>query len=162
MLLRKRAWDIMREEFPTVRNDASLAEAIRVVRDAIRDTPDFESAVVLNRAGSLVGAVTVRDLLRGIRKTVFRDENLSGDGKVDWDEQFTQACLACPQMRLNEYLTTKVTLIRPNDHLLAILDAFLKNGSNWGLVEENEKIIGMVTISDLYRELSRDMILNFD
>ena len=40
MLLRKRAWDIMREDYASVREDASLSEAIRALGESRKKQPD--------------------------------------------------------------------------------------------------------------------------
>lgn len=48
MLLRKRAWDMMREDFATIDESASLAEGIRTLRDSMKTAPD-NSVVVVKR-----------------------------------------------------------------------------------------------------------------
>ncbi|WP_243544083.1 CBS domain-containing protein [Pseudodesulfovibrio tunisiensis] len=161
MMLRKRAWDMMRDDFPTVRDDASLAEAIRVMRESMKETPDNQAVVVLNRNDKLVGVVTIWDLFRAVKSSVLKDEYLHDDGEVDWDQQFANACLICTQMRLDDYMVTEPTLLKPNDPVLLVLDSFLKKKRAWALVEEGGRIMGIVYATDVYREMTRDMVRAF-
>ena len=108
MMLRKRAWDMMRDEFPTVQDDASLAEAIRVMRQAMTDAPDSQVVVVQNKGGKLVGAINLWNLFKAVKQSVLKDDNLKSDGEVDWDQQFANACLICTQLRPVSY--THLTL----------------------------------------------------
>lgn len=55
MLLRKRAWDIMNEDFSTIEDSASLAEAVRTLRDSMKETPDNHVVVVKKKNGSSAG-----------------------------------------------------------------------------------------------------------
>ncbi|QGY40125.1 CBS domain-containing protein [Pseudodesulfovibrio cashew] len=161
MMLRKRAWDMMRDEFPAVRDDASLAETIRVMRTAMVEAPDSQVVVVQNKAGKLVGAINLWQLFKAVRQSVLKDENLRQDGQVDWDQQFANACLICTQMRLDDYLIRNPPILKPNEPILLVLDTFLKSRRDWALVMEGDKVMGVVYVTDVYREMTRDMVQIF-
>ncbi|ADU63764.1 MAG: CBS domain-containing protein [Pseudodesulfovibrio sp.] len=161
MMLRKRAWDMMRDEFPTVQDDASLAEAIRVMRNAMTDAPDSQVVVVRNKGGKLVGAINLWNLFKAVKQAVLKDDNLKADGEVDWDQQFANACLLCTQLRLDDYLITNPPTLKPNEPILLVLDTFIKTRRDWALVVENDKVMGVVYVTDVYREMTRDMIQLF-
>ena len=161
MMLRKRAWDMMRDEFPIVQEDASLAEAIRVMREAMSEAPDSQVVVVQNKGGKLVGTINIWKLFKAVKQSVLKDENLKADGSVDWDQQFTNACLICTQERLENSLITDPPMLKPNDPILVVLDVFLKSRRDWALVVEADKVMGVVYVTDVYREMTRDMVQIF-
>lgn len=158
MMLRKRAWDMMRDEFASVQEDASLATAIRVMRESMKENPENYVVVVKTKGGKFVGVVSIWSILRAVKQSVLKDENLKNVGETDWDQAFKSACLICTQMRLDEYIERDVPVLKPNDPALFILDRFLKLKRNWAVVEEGGKIMGVVYASDLYREMTRDMV----
>jgi len=161
MMLRKRAWDMMRDEYPTVREDASLAEAIRVMREAMVDAPDSQVVVVKTKSGKLRGTINLWQLFKAVKQSVLKDENLTLDGEVDWDQQFANACLICTQLRLDEYIIPNPPLLKPNDPILVVLDVFLKSRRDWALVVEADKVMGVVYVTDVYRDMTRDMVQIF-
>lgn len=161
MMLRKRAWDMMRDEFPTVQEDASLAEAIRVMREAMKEAPDSQVLVVKNKGGKLVGTINLWKLFKAVKQSVLKDENLKQDGVVDWDQQFANACLICTQLRLNDYLIKNPPILKPNEPILLVLDTFLKSRRDWALVVEGDRVMGVVYVTDVYREMTRDMVQIF-
>ncbi|BCS88342.1 CBS domain-containing protein [Pseudodesulfovibrio sediminis] len=161
MMLRKRAWDMMRDEFPTVQEDASLAETIRVMREAMVEAPDSQVVVVLNKSGKLAGTINLWKLFKAVKKSVLKDENLLSNAGVDWDQQFANACLICTQMRLEDSLMKNPPILKPNDPILVVLDIFLKSRRDWALVMEGEKVMGVVYVTDVYREMTRDMVQIF-
>jgi predicted transcriptional regulator len=161
MMLRKRAWDMMRDEYPTVQEDASLAEAIRVMREAMVEAPDSQVVVVKTKGGRLKGTINLWQLFKAVKQSVLKDENLTLDGEVDWDQQFANACLICTQLRLDEYIIPNPPLLKPNDPILVVLDVFLKSRRDWALVVEAEKVMGVVYVTDVYRDMTRDMVQIF-
>ncbi len=161
MMLRKRAWDMMRDEFASVQEDASLAEAVRVMRDSMQEHSENYAVVVKNKAGKFVGVVSIRSILTAVKQSVLKDENLKQVGETDWDQAFRDACLICTQTRLDEFIERDVPVLKPNDAALVVLDRFLKRKCHWAIVAEGGKVMGVVYISDLYREMTRDMVQIF-
>ncbi|WP_027180320.1 CBS domain-containing protein [Maridesulfovibrio bastinii] len=158
MLLRKRAWDMMREEFATVSESASLAEAIRVLRESMKETPENSIIVVLKKNGNPRGVVSVWTLLKAIQDGVFKDEELSLTENVDWDEAFKRAGVLCADEPLEKYIDENFTMFRPTDPMLVVLELIRKKRQPWALVQEGGKVIGVVIVSDIYQELTRDLV----
>lgn len=161
MMLRKRAWDMMRDEFPVVQEDASLAETIRVMRASMKEHPDSQVVVVQSKGGKLVGAINLWKLFKAVKQSVLKDDNLKLDGEVDWDQQFANACLICTQMRLDDYIIRNPPILKPNEPILLVLDTFLKSRRDWALVVEGGRVMGVVYVTDVYREMTRDMVQIF-
>lgn len=161
MMLRKRAWDMMRDEFPVVQEDASLAETIRVMRKSMVEHPDSQVVVVQSKGGKLVGTINLWQLFKAVKQSVLKDDNLKMDGEVDWDQQFANACLICTQMRLDDYIIRNPPILKPNEPILLVLDTFLKSRRDWALVVEGDRVMGVVYVTDVYREMTRDMVQIF-
>ena len=93
-----------------------------------------------------------------VKKSVLKDENLRSAGEVDWDKQFANACLGCTQIRLDDHIIKNPPILKPNEPILLVLDTFLKSRRDWALVMEGDKVMGVVYVTDVYREMTRDMV----
>lgn len=161
MLLRKRAWDIMRDEFLVIEETTSMAEAITKLRENIRKRPDNDFALVVKNGGQLAGVLTARDLLRAIEDCVLRDESVRNAEDTDWDRAFGKACTLCGNRRAKDLMERKPPVVRPNDPILLVLNALVDSKVRWAVVEEGGKPIGVVVIADLFDEVSREMVSAF-
>lgn len=158
MLLRKRAWDMMRDEFATVSESASLAEAIRALRESMKSSPENSIIVVLKKNGSPRGVISVWTLLKAIQDGVLKDEELSINENADWDQAFKRAGVLCANESLDKYIDENFTMFKPTDPMLVVLELIRKKKQPWALVQEGGKIIGVVIVSDIYQELTRDLV----
>jgi CBS domain containing-hemolysin-like protein len=161
MLLRKRAWDMMHEDFATIDESASLAEAIRLLRDSMKTAPDNNIVVVKKKNGSLKGVASIWTMLKAVEEKVLKDEDLRLDENTDWDRAFKRAGTACSHSSLDEHIETDIPILKPRDPMLVVLELFRKKHRSWALVQEGGSIIGVVLISDVYRELTRDLVTQF-
>lgn len=153
MLLRKRVWDIMREEFACVKEDASLAEAIAALRDIRAKQSDAACILVFAGGGQLLGVLSIWSLLQGIGPCLLKGASLSGSD-VDWDNAFSQACRSCAQVRITDCLRQDVPVLKPTDPVARILEVFMDYHRDLAVVEEGGRIIGVVTIADVFHELT--------
>lgn len=161
MLLRKRAWDIMNEEFSTIEDSASLAEAVRSLRDSMKEAPDNHIVVVKKKNGSLRGVVSIWTLLKAVEDLVLKDEDLTLTEEADWDRAFKRAGTACCSAGLDDHIEEDVVILKPTDPMLVVLEIFRKKKRTWALVQEGGNIIGVVLLSDVYREVTRDLVQQF-
>lgn len=162
MLFRKRAWDMMREEFAWVDESASLAEVVRVLRLSQQATPENNVVLVLAKSGNetrkLKGAVSVWKVLEAVDECVLRDPELKVVEESDFDKAFARACAVCVQTPLSGYMEADVPVLKPSDPLPVVLELFLRKRRGWAVVEENGRVLGVVLVADVYRELSRDIV----
>lgn len=152
MLLRKRAWDIMREEFAFVHEDASLAQAITALRESRRKQPDNAFVLVFSKNERFLGILSMWNLVQGIGPCLLKGSVQEGN-EVDWDKAFSQACRSCAQVRIMDCLQTDVPVLKPNDPLARVLEVFLDYRRGRAVVEEGGRIIGVITLADLFREI---------
>jgi len=158
MLLRKRAWDIMREDFLTVATNAGLGEVLVRLRESIAKQADNDFAVVVREAGQLAGVLTMRDMLRVIQDCVLRDEIVRNAEEMDWDRAFARACDLCCNRTVSEIMDKKPLVVRPNEPILLVLNNLVESRFRWAVVEEGNRPIGVVVMGDLYNEISREMV----
>ena len=162
MLFRKRAWDFMRDEFVTVDESASLAEAVRALRESQKNTPENNIVLVTGKSGGkdgvLKGVVSVWTVLAALDENVLRDPELKVVQEGDFDKAFARASAVCTHTSLASHMEPDVPTLKPNDPMPVVLELFLRRRRGWAVVQENNKILGVVLVADLYRELSTDIV----
>jgi len=162
MLFRKRAWDLMRDEFATVDESASLAEAARVLFESQKKSPENNVVLVLGKNGSkqgaLKGAISVWSVLAALDECVLRDPELRVVEESDFDKTFARASAVCTHTSLATHMEPDVPTLKPNDPLPVVLELFLRRRRGWAVVEDNGKVLGIITVADLYREISSDLV----
>jgi len=161
MLFRKRAWDIMRDEFATVDEEASLAEAVRALRESQKKSPENNIVLVMgksgNKEGVLKGVVSVWTVLAALDENVLRDPELKVVREGDFDKAFARASAVCTHTSLATHMEPDVPTLKPNDPMPVVLELFLRRRRGWAVVQENNKVLGVILVADLYRELSGDI-----
>ena len=71
---------------------------------------------------------------------------------------FTRACKACADKGIDDLLEDNVPTLLPNDPLVLVVESFLKPRQDWALVCEGDKVLGVVFKSDIFKEVSRDVL----
>jgi CBS domain-containing protein len=161
MLQRKRAWDVMREDFPKVPSTVTLAEAGRVLYDFMKKTPEMNVCLVTGPRGQILGAVSTWTMFRAVEHGVLKDAGVLRSGDQDWDRNFQRACTVSTHIGLEGVMDTDFAVLRPGDSLLTVLQAFLDKYRSYAVVEEGGKVIGLVLALDLYKEFAREMLKTF-
>ena len=152
MLLRKRAWDIMRDEYASVREDASMSETIRVLRESRTKQPDNAFVLVFSKTDRFVGVVSMWNLVQGIGPCLLK-ATATEEAEVDWDKAFSMACRNCSTIGIKDFLQTDVPILKPNDPMGRVLEILLDYRRGRAVVEEGGRIIGVVLLADLFREI---------
>ncbi len=158
MLMRKRAWDIMRDDFTTVGEGTGLMEIIRALRQGVELDADNHIAVVLDGDGEFKGVITMWNVMRKLEDCVFRDDSLLDLKDQDWDKAFAVACRSCAARGIGDLLETKVPVVLPNDPLITVVEEFLRHQGGWSLVKDGDRVLGVIFKSDIFREVSRDVL----
>ncbi len=154
MLLRKRAWDIMREEYPAVSEDASLIAVIKALKEARREHPDNTFVMVLSPDGRKCrGILSMWNIVQALGPCLLKEMSVN-EREVNWDKIFNHACLTCSQIDIKDFMQVDVPRVNPNEPLTRILEIFLDYRRGRAIVEDGERILGVVLLSDLYNEIS--------
>lgn len=157
MILRKRAWDVMREDFESVRDTAALGEVMQKLRGRLKEQPEAHFMVVTTETGKLAGVVTAWDVLRATEDCVLK-EKVDAASEDDWDAAFGRACTICCGIPVRNILHKETPTVKPGTPLLLVLNELVKSRRNWVVVEEGDKAIGVILIGDLFREITREMV----
>lgn len=157
MLLRKRVWDIMREDFASVREDASLSDAITALRSIRAKQADASFVLVFSKSDKFLGILSMWNLIQGMGPCLLKGSVLEGN-EVDWDNAFAQACRSCAQVRIVDCLQHDIPMLKPNDPLARVLEVFLDYRRGRAVVEEGGRIIGVVALADLFKEIGDSLI----
>lgn len=158
MLMRKRAWDIMRDDFTSVDESSGLLPLISALRDAVSNDSDNHIAVVFDDDGRFKGVITMWDVMKRLEKSVFSDEIVLRYDDADWDKAFARACRACADKGIDGLLQEDVPVVQPTDPLVVVIEAFLDHRRGWALVQDADKVLGVIFKSDIFREVSRDVL----
>ena len=158
MMMRKRAWDLMRDDFTTIVEDAGLVNLIRSLSDAVDTDSDNHVAVVLDEHGGFKGVISMWSVMRKLEKCVFSDEVLLAYTDGDWDRAFARACRACADKGIDGLLEEDPPIAQPNDPLVVVMENFLNHRRGWVLVMEGGKVLGVILKSDIFKEVSRDVL----
>ncbi|MDY0274226.1 MAG: CBS domain-containing protein [Desulfomicrobium sp.] len=157
MLLRKRAWDIMREEYAVVRTESSLTEAIAALSAIQKKQPDMTFALVFTENDRFAGLLSMWSLIQSMGPCMLKGSDLISP-QVNWDDAFEQACRNCAQVKVKDCLQPDVPIVKPNDLLARVLEVFLDYRRGRAVVEEGGRIIGVITLADVFKEIQECII----
>lgn len=158
MLMRKRAWDIMRDDFTTVKDGTGLVDIIRALRQGVESDSDNHIAVVTDGDGEFKGVITMWNVMRKLEECVFSDDALLDLKDQDWDKAFAMACRSCSAKGIGDLLESKVPVVLPTDPLVTVVEEFLNHRRGWSLVRDGDKVLGVIFKSDIFKEVSRDVL----
>jgi CBS domain-containing protein len=152
MLLRERAWDVMRTDFVVIRESDSLREAAVHLRKAMKENPERACAVVMTSDGEFRGAVTAWWLLLYVEQCALEDSLKLTNGQ-DFETKFRTVTRKCFARRAGEVVERDMPIVKPQDPLSAVLEAMLSTRRRWAVVMEGGKVLGMISAEDVFMQL---------
>ncbi|WP_243358316.1 cyclic nucleotide-binding/CBS domain-containing protein [Fundidesulfovibrio terrae] len=155
MLLRDRAWDVMRTDNVCVRESDSLREVASSLRKAMKEQPDRACAVVLAEDGGFKGVITAWWLLLYMEQNALED-SLKLKAGHDFEARFRNVCRKCFSRRAGEVVERDVPVVKPQDPLAAVLEAMLSTRRRWAVVMEGGKVLGVIAAEDLFMQMDWD------
>lgn len=156
MLLRKRAWDIAREDFPVLKEADTLAEAMRILRKAVND--GCLCALVFDGNKRFKGAVSVWDTMRFMEDTLMHGDALRGIDENRFEQMFRNACKVAGSTTVKDVMDKDVTVVKPDEPLVLVLEDLVKKGRSYAVIKEGPRVIGVTMINDIYKEISDEII----
>lgn len=145
------ARDVMETDFNTLRPDDPIAAAINIFRNSKSRGRTVFGIMVTNDAGEVVGMLSMYDiLLLLLPKHVKIWGNISD---IEIDGIIEQAVGKLKHILVGDIMTPQVVSISPDTHLMMILDIMVKKHIRRIPVVSEGKAVGMVYISDLFRDL---------
>lgn len=146
------AADIMTTEFSTLLPQTPITDAIRIFRDTSRQQGRrLFGLIVTNQEQHLVGMLSMYDILLYLRPKHIHVwgtmEDLDMAGVIETAGQRIKSIL------VGDIMTPDVVTIGPNANMMMVLDIMIKKHVRRLPVVEDQRIIGIVYISDLFNHL---------
>ncbi len=146
-----RAKDIMATEFPTICATARLVEAIELIRSAGSKGRRVFGLMVVDESKKLVGMISMYDILLFLRpKHIHIWGNMED---IDVDGVIAEACRSIASVQVGDLMSSEVVTIGPDAHIMMVLDVMIKKHIRRLPVAQDDEILGIVYISDLFNHL---------
>ncbi|MGA7105146.1 MAG: CBS domain-containing protein [Candidatus Deferrimicrobiaceae bacterium] len=150
--MKARAKDVMYTEFNTLRPDIHISEAVRMFRKASeKEQKKVFGMMVTDDTGRLIGMISMYDILLFIRPKHIHIWGMMED--IDIEGLVDNACKKAQSILVGDIMTTDVITVKPETHLMMILDIMIKKHVRRIPVLDKDKAIGIVYISDLFYHL---------
>jgi len=152
------------EDYPHIPYWFTLRQAMAIVREAaIKFEGSFEPRAVLvfDEKYQLMGILTLRDIIKGLEPRFMHETALV---KADPNLTVLMGDLFGPGMReasqkpVSEVMSPIKVTIQGNDLLAKAISMMIQEDVGMMPVIQDNKVIGMVRLSDLFKEIS-DMVL---
>ena len=146
------AASIMTRQFPTLFPETALIEAISLFRRASRQPGRrLFGVMVTDQSGKLTGMLSMYDILLYLRPKHIQIWGAMED--LDVAGLIEAAGSRLKSIQVGDIMTTEVITIDANVDLFRVLDIMIKKHVRRLPVVEDQKIIGIVYISDLFNHL---------
>lgn len=146
------AKDIMYTKFNTLRSDIPISQAVRMFWEASeKEQRKVFGMMVTDDAGHLIGMISMYDILLFMRPKHIHIWGMMED--IDIDGLVDNVCKKAKSILVGDIMTTDVITVKPETHLMMILDLMIKKHVRRIPVLEGDKAIGIVYISDLFYHL---------
>ena len=146
------AQDVMQTRYHVLAPDMALVDAISQFRLAgIEESRRVFGMPVVDQGGRLTGMLSMYDILLFVRPKHIRVwgemEEVVPEGLFDATlERLRSLCV-------EDLMTPEVLTISPNTHILRIIDIMIKKHVRRIPVVQEERILGLVYISDVFYHL---------
>jgi CBS domain-containing protein len=159
----KTAKDLMipLEDYPHIPYWFSLRQAMAIVREAtVKFEGSFEPRAVLvfDEKYQLMGILTLRDIIKGLEPRFLQETSLvKGDPSlaVLMGDLFGPNIKEQSQIAVSEVMSSIKATVNAGDSLPKALSSMIKENVGLIPVMQDNKVMGMLRLSDLFGEISR-------
>jgi CBS domain-containing protein len=146
------AKDVMSTQFHTLLPDFPITEAVKMFKKASeQEQQKVFGMMVTHEDGQLIGMLSMYDLLLFIRPKHIHIWGMMDD--IDTEGLIDNACGKAKSILVGDIMTTDLTTVTPDTHLMMVLDIMIKKHIRRIPVLEEEKPVGIVYISNLFYHL---------
>ncbi len=144
-----KARDVMDTRYHTLSPQQTIAEAVRLFREAgRREGKRIFGMMVTDDDGRLQGMLSMYDILLFIRP---KHVHIWGEMEdIDLEGLLENIFRKAASILVGDIMTTDLVTIGPDAHVMMVLDLMIKKHIRRLPVLENDRIVGMVYISDLF------------
>lgn len=152
------ASDVMTTDFLTLKPENSIAEAVNRFQAASGEQgKNVFGLMVTDDADRLVGMISMYDILLFVQP---RHANVWQEMEsADQAHAFGELLGRVKSIRVGDLMTTDVVTITPQTHLMAIVDIMIKRHIRRLPVVQDQEVVGIVYISDLFYHLLQQYLV---
>ncbi len=146
------AKDVMSTNFHTLHPDITINEAVKMFKRASEEEKQHVfGMMVTDNEGRLVGMLAMYDILLFIRPKHIHIWGMMDD--IDIAGLIENTCERAKSILVSDIMTTDLTTVAPDTHLMMILDIMIKKHIRRIPVLEAGKAVGIVYISNFFYHL---------
>jgi CBS domain-containing protein len=146
------ARDVMTTRVHTLKPEQTVADAVRIFREASEEEGrKVFGMIVTDDANRLIGMLSMYDILLFIRPKHIHVWGTMDD--IDISGLMSNACDRARSILVGDIMSTDVISVTPDTHLMLLLDLMINKHIRRIPVLENDNILGIVYISDLFYNL---------
>lgn len=150
--MKNTAADIMTRDIPSLFPETPLPEAIRIFQESSRQTGRrVFGLLVTDHDQRLVGMLSMYDILLFVRPKHIQVWGTMED--IDVVSLLDSAAKRLKSILVGDIMSLDVITVGPEVNLLMVLDIMIKKHVRRLPVVEDQRILGMVYISDLFNHL---------
>ncbi|MCS6957790.1 MAG: CBS domain-containing protein [Aquificaceae bacterium] len=160
---RKRVEDLMLplSEYPNLQYDKSLRDALVVFTESKQACREYRNIIVLNERDEPVGIFSIKDLLKAMMPNFLFSERSPYQGYLEedstlsllWQEAFEDISKVRLNKRLKELTPPVNYTVSPKDPIAKAVYYMVKDNRDVILVVESGKVIGVLRLFDVFREM---------
>ena len=146
--------DIMSAEFNTVRPNASVEEAVRLIAEAKARKTGYRaiSVLVTDEVDQLIGVISIFDVLYHLRPPFL---NYEVDSLPVWEGEMEVYIEQFKDLKVEQIMSTPVMTVSPEDPLMLAIDRMIKKKTRRLPVVKDGRIMGVVYLTDLFQHLCK-------
>jgi CBS domain-containing protein len=150
------AREVMVTDFDKIQTDAPIEEAIqKIMNGKLRETGHKTvSLMVVDEYQSLAGVITMFDILYHLRPD-FLNYGINGED-FSWEGHIETFIKNLKQKRVDQIMSTNLLSASPDEHLMVILDRMIKNKYRRLPISEDNRLVGVVYLYDIYYHLFKE------
>jgi CBS domain-containing protein len=150
------AQDVMSRHFGVLSPKDTIAQAVARFRQLSQETGhQVFGMMVTDEAGKLVGMLSMYDVLLLLRP---KHTHIWGEMRdLELDGLINAACRRAQGYRVGDIMTTTLTTVAPDTHLMLIIDLMIKKHVRRLPVVEEGRLVGIVYLSQLFAHLGQKL-----
>jgi len=152
------ARDIMQTKFHTLSPNDTIAEAVTRFQTAIEtENKKVFGLMVTDEDDHLVGMLSMYDILLFIQP---KHVHIWGEMEdIDPSQLYDERLEKVKSILVGDIMTTEVVTITPDSHLMVIADIMIKKHIRRLPVVDDQEVVGIVYVSDVFHHLLEKFIL---
>lgn len=157
------------KEYPSIRENQSIKEAFTILKKNFEEGRGYRSILVLDEKNQLKGVLSMIDLLKAVEPKFLKlskpsayqgliqdDSTLS----ILWEDLFFEESQKALQRPIKEVLTPIKAVVTPEDSLTKACFLLVSTDSRILPVIESGKVIGVIRLLDVFKEISEAVLEN--